>query len=124
MSVPGTVATPPNGIRPNAPIAQNSEMNGASRYSRGRAPSGTIDCLRSSLPRSAIGCSRPAGPTRFGPSRTWKRPISRRSTQVITAKKAISRLTITKALMIVIQGPSTISPRPPRRRRRPARPTS
>ena len=102
MSVPGTVATPPKGIRPNAPMAQNSEMNGASRYSRGRAPSGIIDCLRSSLPRSAIGCSRPCGPTRLGPRRAWKRPISRRSTHVMTAKKAISRFTSAKPLMTVM----------------------
>ena len=49
MSVPGTVARPPNGIRPNAPMAQNSEMNGASRYSRGRAPSGIIVLLAQQL---------------------------------------------------------------------------
>ncbi len=83
-------------------MAQNSEMNGASRYSRGRAPSGIIDCLRSSLPRSAIGCSSPCGPTRLGPRRAWKRPISRRSTHVMTAKKPISRLTSANPLMAVM----------------------
>ena len=66
MSVKGTVARPPNGISPNAPMAQNSEMNGAIRYSRGRAPSGIIDCLRSSLPRSAMGCRSPCGPDPVG----------------------------------------------------------
>ena len=67
QSVPGIVASPPNGITANAAIAQKSETNGAARNSRSRAPDGIACCFCASLPRSAIGCSRPTGPTRFGP---------------------------------------------------------
>ena len=44
-------------------------------------------CLRISLPRSAIGCRRPTGPTRLGPWRVCMRPISLRSNTVMKAKK-------------------------------------
>ena len=36
-----------------------------------------------SLIASATGCSRPNGPTRFGPRRTWMRPMIRRSSQTL-----------------------------------------
>ncbi|MNG37920.1 hypothetical protein D3C84_1254180 [compost metagenome] len=38
--------------------------------------------LSSSLSASAIGCSSPPGPTRFGPTRIWIQPISLRSHKV------------------------------------------
>ena len=90
---------------------RTATMNGASRYSRGRAPSGIIDCLRSSLPRSAIGCSRPCGPTRFGPERTWKRPISRRSTQRHDGEEGHQQVHEHERLDDRDEGPSTISRR-------------
>src|SRR4051794_36806482 len=64
--------------------------------------------LRSSLPRSAIGWSIPAGPTRLGPYRTWKRPIGRRSIQVMRAKTSITRFTSTADLITVTMKPSGI----------------
>ena len=65
-----------------------------------------------SLPRSAIGCSRPIGPTRFGPWRVCRRPISLRSKTVMKAKNAIRPLTRMKALMSVTNTPSGIRPAP------------
>ncbi len=67
QSVPGIVASPPNGITANAAMAANSDTNGAARNSLSRAPEGIACCFWASLPRSAIGCRRPTGPTRFGP---------------------------------------------------------
>src|SRR3954447_14023026 len=77
-------------------------------YRKGLPPIGMMLSLCSSLPRSAIGWSSPIGPTRFGPRRTWKRPISRRSTQVSTAKVSITRLTRTSDLIAVTMNPSGI----------------
>ncbi len=48
---------------------------------------GSRSACGSSLPRSAIGCSRPIGPTRLGPWRVCSRPISLRSKTVMKAKK-------------------------------------
>src|SRR5919199_2008121 len=62
--------------------------------------------LRISFTRSAIGWSRPKGPTRLGPRRTWKRPSSRRSAQVRSAKTPITALARISDLTIVIQTPS------------------
>jgi hypothetical protein len=43
---------------------------------------GTMISLNSSLTASAIGCSRPNGPTRFGPGRIWLQPMALRSHSV------------------------------------------
>ena len=43
---------------------------------------GTMISLKISLTASAIGCSRPSGPTRFGPGRIWIQPIALRSHSV------------------------------------------
>src|SRR6185312_10929797 len=64
--------------------------------------------LRISLTRSAIGWSSPNGPTRLGPSRTWKRPSRRRSPQVRTAKTPITRLARMSDLTSVTMKPSGI----------------
>src|SRR6185312_2299837 len=64
--------------------------------------------LRISLTRSAIGWSSPNGPTRLGPSRTWKRPSRRRSPQVRTAKTPITRLARMNDLISVTMKPSGI----------------
>src|SRR5947207_3129661 len=61
------------------------------------------------LTRWAIGWSSPNGATRLGPSRTWKRPSSRRSPQVRTAKTPITRLARITDLTSVTMKPSGIS---------------
>src|SRR5436190_3764064 len=71
-------------------------------------PSGRMLSLRISFTRSAIGWSRPKGPTRFGPSRTWKRPSRRRSSHVRNAKTSITRFARTSALIKVTMNPSGI----------------
>ena len=46
------------------------------------APSGTVSSFSMSLMTSAMGCSRPNGPQRLGPTRDWNRPSALRSNQV------------------------------------------
>src|SRR5436190_8833692 len=72
-------------------------------------PSGMMLSLRISFTRSAIGWSRPKGPTRFGPRRTWKRPSSRRSSHVRKANTPITRLASTNAFTNVTMKPSGIA---------------
>src|SRR5215212_2136842 len=55
-----------------------------------------------SLIRSAIGCSRPNGPARFGPYRSCMRPSSLRSSHVVYAKASITRFTISADLITLI----------------------
>jgi len=55
-------------------------MTGASRKSAFEASAGIICSFISSLMASAMGCSTPFQPTRFGPLRTWIQPITQRST--------------------------------------------
>ena len=55
---------------------------GASRNSALFALAGRMISLNSSLMPSAIGCSRPNGPTRFGPMRIWIQPMNLRSHSV------------------------------------------
>ena len=43
------------------------------------ASRGTRSSLVMSLTRSTMGCSRPKGPHRLGPTRLWTLPINRRS---------------------------------------------
>ena len=42
-----------------------------------------MSSLSGSLSASAIGCSRPKGPARFGPGRFCIRPMTRRSAQIM-----------------------------------------
>ena len=51
---------------------------------RRSAPGGAASSLVSSFTVSATHCRKPNGPTRLGPSRSWKKPSTRRSTQVNT----------------------------------------
>jgi hypothetical protein len=50
-----------------AAIAVNAETIGARMYGSSIADEGENASLRTSFTRSAIGCSRPNGPARFGP---------------------------------------------------------
>ena len=47
------------------------------------APVGMMSSFSGSLSASAIGCSRPNGPARFGPGRFCIRPMTRRSAQIM-----------------------------------------
>ena len=64
---PCTVQPGPHGITENAASAVNAEMTGAMMYGRSIALDGAKASLRTSLTRSAIGCSSPNLPARFGP---------------------------------------------------------
>ena len=68
-----------NGTTAQAPSAGVSATSGAARNSRGLAARGSTVSLVSSLSTSAIGCSRPRGPTRDGPRRCWMKPSTLRS---------------------------------------------
>ena len=57
-------------------------MTGATKKSHLSAWAGVITSLKISLTASAIGCSRPNGPTRFGPMRMCIQPMSLRSQYV------------------------------------------
>jgi len=50
---------------------------------------GTMISLVSSFSASAMGCSRPPGPVRLGPKRTWVKPIALRSHKVRYATQPI-----------------------------------
>ena len=67
MCQPCTVQPGPNGMTENAASAVNIEMIGAMMYGIGIALDGANASLRTSFTRSAIGCSSPKGPARFGP---------------------------------------------------------
>jgi hypothetical protein len=69
----------PKGITTQAASAGMMVMIGPMMNRLGVAFAGTTISLSSSLSASAIGCSRPSGPTRFGPTRMWIQPISLRS---------------------------------------------
>src|SRR6476659_6448704 len=69
-------------------------------------PSGSRLSLRMSFTRSAIGWSRPNGPTRLGPRRTWNRPSRRSSSHVRNANTSMTRFASTNALMNVTMNPS------------------
>jgi hypothetical protein len=62
--------------------AGTSASNGATVCTHTFACDGVTSSLVASLMPSAMGWSSPNGPTRFGPRRTWMRPITRRSVYV------------------------------------------
>jgi hypothetical protein len=66
----------------NAASAVNAETTGAMMYGASIAAAGKKLSFRISLIRSAIGCSSPNGPARFGPYRSCIRPITLRSISV------------------------------------------
>ena len=71
----------PNGITENAVNAQIVEIDRGEEEDdlvRGR---GMMSSLKASFRPSARDCSRPNGPTRFGPGRTGIRATTRRSYQ-------------------------------------------
>ncbi len=72
----------PNGITAHAASAGIRITIGARKNSDLSDCDGVMISLVINLNASAIGCSSPSGPTRFGPIRIWNQPISRRSHNV------------------------------------------
>ncbi len=77
-----TIASAWNGITAQIATAGISTISGAMMYMPRLTALGTMTSLSSSLSTSAIGCSRPIGPTRFGPRRTCIQPMSLRSHRI------------------------------------------
>jgi hypothetical protein len=71
-----------NGITAQAASAGMIITTGASRNRPLFALAGRMISLNTSLMPSAMGCSRPAGPTRFGPMRICTQPMNLRSHSV------------------------------------------
>src|SRR4029450_4876070 len=65
-SSPKKVVSAPKGTVANATNAGSTDRKGASVKSHLSAPLGRSSSLNSSLRMSAIGCSTPCGPTRYG----------------------------------------------------------
>ena len=76
------IGWPENGITAKATIAGITAMHGASQKTSLSAFSGTMSSLIMSFRTSAIGWSRPCGPTRRGPSRTCMKAMILRSSSV------------------------------------------
>ena len=72
----------PNGTTAQAASAGMMVMTGPSRNSGLLAAVGRMISLKISLTASAIGVSRPNGPTRLGPGRICVQPITLRSQSV------------------------------------------
>ena len=74
------------------------------------ALAGTIISFNSSLSASAIGCNKPAGPTRFGPIRTCIQPIILRSHSVRYATQPIKGK-VTAMILINVHAIGQAGPR-------------
>ncbi|MCY1555278.1 hypothetical protein D9M68_919220 [compost metagenome] len=77
-----STASGPKGTATHAASAGMMAMIGPRRNSPLAAALGLMISLVSNLIASAIGCSRPNGPTRLGPRRTCMKPSSLRSHSV------------------------------------------
>ncbi|MDT4831492.1 hypothetical protein FQZ97_650060 [compost metagenome] len=91
----------PKGITAHAASAGMMVMMGPSRNRPLLATVGRMISLVISLSASAIGCSRPSGPMRFGPTRICVKPMALRSHSVRYATASISGITTTMILISV-----------------------
>src|SRR5437879_6367840 len=82
---PPMVIGGPIGMTAKDASAAISDIPGASGYRKRSAIAGRTSSLKNSFNASASGCSNPVGPTRFGPMRTCRRLMARRSNQVMYA---------------------------------------
>ena len=73
----------PHGMMAKATKAGAADSTGAITNTSLSTPVGMMSSLSGSLSASAIGCSRPNGPARFGPDRFCIRPMTRRSAQIM-----------------------------------------
>src|SRR5581483_5611002 len=123
---PKGVVSAPKGTTANAAKAAVAEMIGAIANRRGSAARGRNSSLNISLTTSASGCSRPRGPTRYGPTRCCRNAASLRSKYTMSAAE-LSSITKTNSVRpswasssgvtIPLRRPAT---RPPARRAGPA----
>jgi hypothetical protein len=122
------------GITAQVASAGISDNSGAMMNRKRLDSDGMITSLNSSLKTSANGCSKPSGPTRFGPTRDCMLPITLRSKYVeyaTTSTTPISTIRILKLEIVTywtIGGSEfqistrncgttpVIAPRPPRAR--------
>ena len=72
----------PNGTKATTASAGTRRTTGAMLNTGRSAPSGTRSSLVISLTKSASGWKRPNGPHLLGPSRAWKRAMTRLSNHV------------------------------------------
>ena len=72
----------PKGITAHAASAGMMVMIGPKKNRPLLAAVGAMISLVSSLTASAMGCSRPSGPVRLGPTRIWVKPMALRSHRV------------------------------------------
>ena len=72
---------------------------GASRNAQRTASRGITSSLTRSFTTSAIGCSRPHGPTRLGPMRNWMKPSTLRSMRIIAVTSGSTRMNITTRIL-------------------------
>ena len=72
----------PKGMATQAAKAGMMAMMGPKRNKPGATAEGVMISLVSNLMASAIGCSKPKGPTRLGPMRTCMKPSNLRSHKV------------------------------------------
>ena len=73
----------PHGMTAKAMKAVAADRTGATTNTSLSTPVGMMSSLSGSLSASAIGCSRPNGPARFGPDRFCIRAMTRRSAQIM-----------------------------------------
>ena len=102
----------PKGITAHAASAGISVSIGARMKRNLFAPDGMMSSLNMSFTASAIGCSSPTGPTRFGPMRTCMYPITLRSASVRYATQpksgsAITRISTSVLTKIQTGGPQS-----------------
>src|ERR1019366_1426212 len=81
-----------NGITAKALSAVMVETHGANQKMALSDSAGMMSSLSSNFTASAMGCSRPCGPTRIGPSRTWKSASTLRSTSDMRSEEHTSEL--------------------------------
>ena len=77
-----------------------AEITGAIQYTPRCAAFGMTSSFNANLKPSIRDCSRPCGPTRFGPIRFCMRETTLRSHQIVNSVNSTSRPKITTALPI------------------------
>ena len=85
MSSPKTVICSPKGMTATEQIAATKTTSGAKKKTGLSAARGIRSSLPSSLAPSASGCSKPFGPVRVGPIRSWNDASTLRSKYVMYA---------------------------------------
>ena len=79
--------TGPTGMIAKATKAGAADSTGATTKISLSTVRGMMSSFSGSLSASAIGCSRPNGPARFGPGRFCIRPMTRRSAQIMNMRR-------------------------------------